>query len=118
VSLLIFGRISSTISHPLSSPPFSHFSSFSSVLGIILNAGGGPLGGGYTGFRYWKSPGPFVQFESADGTVIEGTWGRFVAFWAVLVQASFSFIGTEILAVTGEYYVSRCELSLTRTTEC
>ena len=46
------------------------------------------------GFRYWISPGPFVQFDG-----IPGTKGRFLGFWAVLTQAAFSFIGTEIFAV-------------------
>lgn len=29
-----------------------------------------------------------------------GSWGRFLAFWSVFVQAAFSFIGTEIIATT------------------
>ena len=47
------------------------------------------------GFRYWKDPGPFVQFRG-----IAGAKGRFLGFWAVLTQAAFSFIGTEIVAVS------------------
>lgn len=47
------------------------------------------------GFRYWKDPGAFAQYAG-----IEGAKGRFLGFWAVLVQAGFSFIGTEIVAVT------------------
>ena len=70
------------------------------IAGVVINCGGGPNGGGYQGFRYWKNPGPFNQFEAPDGTVVGGRWGQFVAFWAVLVQAAFSFIGTEILGVT------------------
>jgi amino acid permease len=46
------------------------------------------------GFRYWKNPGPFVQFNG-----IAGTKGRFLGFWAVLTQAAFAYIGTEIVAV-------------------
>lgn len=47
------------------------------------------------GFRYWKHPGPFVQFDG-----IGGAKGRFLGFWAVLTQAAFSYIGTEIVAVS------------------
>ena len=47
------------------------------------------------GFRYWKHPGPFVQFDG-----IKGAKGQFLGFWAVLTQAAFSYIGTEIVAVS------------------
>ena len=47
------------------------------------------------GFRYWKNPGPFAQYYD-----IAGAKGRFLGFWAVLTQAAFSFIGTEIVAVS------------------
>jgi amino acid permease len=46
------------------------------------------------GFRYWKNPGPFVQFAA-----IPGSGGQFLGFWTVLTQAAFSYIGTEIVAV-------------------
>ena len=46
------------------------------------------------GFRYWKDPGPFVQFQG-----IPGRGGQFLGFWAVLTQAAFSYMGTEIVAV-------------------
>ena len=46
------------------------------------------------GFRYWQNPGPFVQFDG-----IAGAKGRLLGFWAVLTQAAFSFIGTEIISV-------------------
>ena len=46
------------------------------------------------GFRYWKNPGPFVQFAG-----IKGNGGQFLGFWTVLTQAAFSYIGTEIVAV-------------------
>jgi amino acid transporter len=51
------------------------------ILGIIITSGGGP---DHTtiGFRYWRSPGAFVQYKG-----IEGTLGRFLGFWAVLTQA-------------------------------
>ena len=47
------------------------------------------------GFRYWKHPGPFTQFDG-----IRGVKGQFLGFWAVLTQATFAYIGTEIVAVS------------------
>ncbi|RDB29597.1 Lysine-specific permease [Hypsizygus marmoreus] len=63
------------------------------ILGIVLDLGGGP-NHDRLGFRYWKNPGPFAQFAG-----IEGSKGRFLAWWAVMTQAAFSFIGTEIVAI-------------------
>lgn len=63
------------------------------ILGIVLDLGGGP-NHDRLGFRYWKNPGAFAQFDH-----IGGAKGRFLGFWSVLVQAGFSFIGTEIVAV-------------------
>ncbi|GAA5965192.1 hypothetical protein JCM8115_005386 [Rhodotorula mucilaginosa] len=63
------------------------------ILGIILDAGGGPNGDAI-GFRYWNNPGAFVQYLGIDGAL-----GRFLGTWAVLIQASFSYIGTEIVAI-------------------
>jgi amino acid transporter len=64
------------------------------ILGIILDLGGGP-DHERLGFRYWKHPGPFVQFDNIDGSK-----GRFLGFSQVLTQAAFSYIGTEIVAVS------------------
>jgi len=63
------------------------------ILGIILDQGGGP-DHDRLGFRFWKDPGPFVQYHG-----IPGVKGRFLGWWAVMTQAAFSFIGTEIVAV-------------------
>ncbi|OBZ70521.1 Dicarboxylic amino acid permease [Grifola frondosa] len=65
------------------------------ILGIVLDLGGGP-NHDRIGFRYWKHPGPFAQFNE-----IEGAKGRFLAWWAVMTQAAFSFIGTEVVAIAG-----------------
>ncbi|KAH8828954.1 amino acid permease [Flagelloscypha sp. PMI_526] len=63
------------------------------ILSLILMCGGGP-DRDPIGFRYWRNPGPFVQFRD-----IPGSAGRFAGFWAVLSQAAFSFIGTEVVAM-------------------
>ncbi|KAG6845970.1 hypothetical protein H0H87_011018 [Tephrocybe sp. NHM501043] len=63
------------------------------ILGIVLDLGGGP-NHDRIGFRYWKNPGAFAQFSD-----IPGAKGRFLAWWAVMTQAAFSFIGTEIVAI-------------------
>jgi amino acid transporter len=61
------------------------------ILGIILTAGGGPDKQAH-GFEYWRNPGPLVQYNG-----IPGALGKFLGFWAVLSQAAFSYIGTEIV---------------------
>ncbi|KAJ7283484.1 amino acid permease [Mycena rebaudengoi] len=63
------------------------------ILGIVLDLGGGP-NHDRIGFRYWKNPGPFVQYND-----IPGVKGRFLGWWAVMTQAAFSYIGTEIVAI-------------------
>ncbi|KAG0709056.1 amino acid permease [Suillus ampliporus] len=63
------------------------------ILGIVIDLGGGP-DHDRLGFRYWKNPGPFVQYNG-----IPGAKGRFLGWWAVMSQAAFSFIGTEIVAI-------------------
>ena len=63
------------------------------ILGIVLDLGGGP-NHDRIGFRYWKNPGVFAQYDG-----IGGAKGRFLGWWAVMSQAAFSFIGTEIVAI-------------------
>jgi len=65
------------------------------VLGIVLDLGGGPSHD-RIGFRYWKHPGPFIQYAG-----IAGAKGRFLAFWGSLTSAAFSYIGTEVVAIAG-----------------
>lgn len=64
------------------------------ILGFILDLGGGP-NHDRIGFRYWHNPGAFAQYLN-----IPGPKGRFLGWWAVLDNAAFSFIGTEIVAVS------------------
>ncbi|BGP14290.1 hypothetical protein JCM10213_004254 [Rhodosporidiobolus nylandii] len=63
------------------------------LLGIIITAGG--AGNDPIGFRFWRDPGPFQQMNG-----IPGSKGRFLAFWSTLVQGAFSYLGTEIVALT------------------
>jgi hypothetical protein len=61
-------------------PDSHHWTDFpQQILGIILDLGGGP-NHDRIGFRYWKHPGPFVQYHG-----ISGTTGRFLGWWAVMV---------------------------------
>ncbi|TXT06185.1 hypothetical protein VHUM_03658 [Vanrija humicola] len=67
------------------------------IVGLIIfgliTACGGVKGVERVGFRYWKNPGPFVPF------IAEGAWGKFLGFWAVLINAIFSFSGAESVAM-------------------
>ncbi|GAA5892923.1 hypothetical protein JCM6882_006895 [Rhodosporidiobolus microsporus] len=64
------------------------------LLGIIITAGGVP-GQEPIGFRFWNSEGPLQQLNG-----IPGAKGRFLAFWSTLTQGAFSYLGTEIVALT------------------
>nr|CAF32328.1 amino acid transporter [Uromyces viciae-fabae] len=62
------------------------------ILGFVLDLGA--VTGDTIGFRYWKNPGLFVQYEGVPGAA-----GRFLGFFSVLVTAAFSFIGVEMPAI-------------------
>ncbi|KAJ5365353.1 Amino acid/polyamine transporter I [Penicillium concentricum] len=63
------------------------------LLSFILMLGGGP-DHDRKGFRYWKSPGAFNTYK------MEGSPGRFLAFWSTMVSATFAYLGTELVGVT------------------
>ncbi|EGN94272.1 hypothetical protein SERLA73DRAFT_96338 [Serpula lacrymans var. lacrymans S7.3] len=63
------------------------------ILGIIVDLGGGP-NHDRIGFRYWRNPGLFVQYDG-----ISGPKGRFLGWSAVVTQAAFSYVGTEVVAI-------------------
>ncbi|KAJ6075717.1 hypothetical protein N7499_007698 [Penicillium canescens] len=46
-----------------------------------------------SGFRYWESPGPMNEYLET------GSLGRFLAFWKVFIQATFSYGGSEMVVV-------------------
>jgi len=62
-----------------------------SIFGICVNAGASPQG--YIGFKYWDEPGAFAPYLTS------GPKAKFVGFWAVLIQAGFSFQGTELVGI-------------------
>lgn len=62
------------------------------IMGLVIDLGGVP-GKPRLGFHYWKTPGPFVEY------IAEGSWGRFLGFWAVMSNAVYSFAGVESLAM-------------------
>ncbi|KAJ7507445.1 amino acid permease [Mycena galericulata] len=67
------------------------------ILGIVLDLGGGP-NHDRLGFRYWKHPGPFVQYDN-----IGGAKGQFLGWWAVMTQAAFSYMcALLVLIAAGE----------------
>lgn len=63
------------------------------IFAICVNAGVGKQG--YLGFRYWVDPGAFAPYIIKDRPSI----GKFVGFWATLVQAAFSYQGTELVGI-------------------
>ncbi|KAJ1330972.1 hypothetical protein MN608_04428 [Microdochium nivale] len=61
------------------------------IFAICIDAGAGQ--NGYLGFSAWVEPGPFAEY------MVEGSTGKFVGFWSVLVTAGFSFQGAELVGV-------------------
>ncbi|PWN52876.1 putative general amino acid permease [Violaceomyces palustris] len=67
------------------------------ILGVVLDLGGGPTRD-RIGFRYWKDPGAFNQFEG-----IAGAKGRFLGFFSAFINAAFTYVGTEtVVLAAGE----------------
>ncbi|KAH9861801.1 hypothetical protein J1614_011554 [Plenodomus biglobosus] len=62
------------------------------IFAICVNAGAGAQG--YLGFKYWNEPGAFAPYLAESPAV-----GKFVGFWAVLIQAGFAYQGTELCAI-------------------
>ncbi|KAL2134644.1 hypothetical protein VTI74DRAFT_11222 [Chaetomium olivicolor] len=71
------------------------------LLCFIIALGGGP-NGVRTGFYFWQNPGAFAEYSttvSGQTTVIHGDTGRFLGVWACIVQATFAYLGTELVGV-------------------
>ncbi|KAI8215233.1 putative proline-specific permease put4 [Colletotrichum sp. SAR 10_76] len=62
------------------------------LLMFIITLGGSPSGD-RIGFRYWADPGPMNAY------LRPGALGRFLAFWKVFIQATFSYGGSEMVVV-------------------
>ncbi|OBT63123.1 hypothetical protein VE03_07469 [Pseudogymnoascus sp. 23342-1-I1] len=63
------------------------------IFGICIDAGAGKEG--YLGFKYWNNPGAFASYILPESNPVS----KFVGFWAVLVQAGFSYQGTELVGI-------------------
>ncbi|KAM5348948.1 hypothetical protein ACJ41O_008771 [Fusarium nematophilum] len=64
------------------------------ILGVVIFFGGGPNQDGILGFRYWKSPGSFIEYNAPGAT------GHFLGFWHALIIAGFAFITSpELIAI-------------------
>lgn len=59
---------------------------------FIIALGGGP-DHNRRGFLYWQNPGAFKEY------LVEGNTGRFLGVWASIVQATFAYLGTELVGV-------------------
>lgn len=57
---------------------------------LIIALGGGPSKT-RTGFRYWNTPGAFAEY------LLPGSLGKFLGFWACIVQSCFAYTGTEVV---------------------
>ncbi|KZS99289.1 hypothetical protein SISNIDRAFT_448178 [Sistotremastrum niveocremeum HHB9708] len=69
------------------------------LLGIVIDLGGNPKHD-RIGFRYWHAPnGPMGTYLKAQ---VGGNdhLSIFLGFWSVMINALFSFIGTELIGVT------------------
>ncbi|KAK4154143.1 amino acid permease/ SLC12A domain-containing protein [Chaetomidium leptoderma] len=61
------------------------------IFGICVAAGAGQEG--VLGFKYWRDPGAFNEH------LVTGGIGQFVGFWSVMIQASVSYQGAELVGV-------------------
>jgi amino acid transporter len=71
------------------------------LLCFIIALGGGP-NGVRTGFYFWKNPGAFAEYSvilNKQTYVVPGDTGRFLGVWACCVQATFAYLGTELVGV-------------------
>ena len=62
------------------------------LAGLIVDLGGSPSGD-RIGFRYWKHPGAFAEYYTT------GSLGKFLGFFKNLVQAAYSYLGMEQIAL-------------------
>ncbi|KAK4553235.1 lysine permease [Recurvomyces mirabilis] len=63
------------------------------IFGICIDAGAGQHG--YLGFHTWGNPGAFAPYILTSQPAL----AKFVGFWAVMIQAGFSYQGTELVGI-------------------
>lgn len=63
------------------------------IFAICIDAGAGQ--NGYLGFKTWNNPGAFAPYLIENNEAL----AKFVGFWAVLIQAGFSYQGTELVGI-------------------
>lgn len=67
------------------------------IFGLVIDLGGGPKHD-RLGFRYWKDPGAFNQYNG-----IGGSEGQFLGFFSAFLQSAFTYVGTEtVVLAAGE----------------
>ncbi|KAG9125064.1 hypothetical protein FRC07_009114 [Ceratobasidium sp. 392] len=69
------------------------------LVGLVITSGGGPTHESI-GFRYWRDPGPLQQLKHNDHK-IGGSWGRFLAVWSTLINATFAYGNIQVVAIAG-----------------
>lgn len=70
------------------------------IVGIVIFFGGAPTHD-RLGFRFWKTPGAFVEHLRPGNT------GKFLAVWTAIIKSGFAFIcSPELVAVCGAECVS------------
>lgn len=62
------------------------------IFALCIDLGAGKHG--YLGLKYWHEPGAFAPY------IVDGSIGKFVGFWSVLIQAGFSYQGTELVGLS------------------
>lgn len=63
------------------------------IMALVITCGGGP-DHMTIGFRYWRHPGPFVQYLGYAGSL-----GRFMGFWTTLGNAVYAYSGIENISL-------------------
>ena len=63
------------------------------IFAVCIDAGAGQHG--YLGFHTWGNPGAFAPYLLQS----DGALAKFVGFWSVLIQAGFSYQGTELVGI-------------------
>jgi amino acid transporter len=79
------------------------------ILGLIMFSlciacGAGPTNQAndyVPGFKTWKDPGAFAEAYAT------GSLGKFLGFWSVMVNATFAYLGTELVGVTAAEAASK-----------